>query len=49
MAFLRILQIKMNPIKDIEISDEDIIFFADNIIENNNIVYIEGSIGTGKS
>ena len=32
-------------IKDIEISDEDIIFFADNIIENNNIVYIEGSIG----
>ena len=32
-------------IKDTEICDEDIIFIADNIIENNNIVCVEGSIG----
>ena len=32
-------------IKDNEICDEDIIFIADNIIENNNIVCVEGSIG----
>ena len=32
-------------IKDNELCDEDIIFIADNIIENNNIVYVEGSIG----
>ena len=41
----KINSVEGSTIKDNEISDEDIIFFADNIIENNNIVYVEGSVG----
>ena len=41
----KINSVEGSKIKDTELCDEDIIFIADNIIENNNIVYIEGSIG----
>ena len=34
-----------SPTAGFKYKDEDIIFIADNIIENNNIVYVEGSIG----